>query len=137
MRSWPRYSRGSLDAAATAAPLRREMDLRTVPRSQESLPVFPSRARSSASSPSGRTAKLPMRPRIAGGVSYAEGRGGKPGGRVEGGRGSPPMLRASTLALVALVASSALTLAGCRRTPPLTRAAADFGIEPAPGEDAP
>jgi thiol-disulfide isomerase/thioredoxin len=38
---------------------------------------------------------------------------------------------------VALVAVSALALAGCRRTPPLTRAAAEFGVEAAPGEEAP
>ncbi len=45
------------------------------------------------------------------------------------------MCRAAAIALVAALA--ALAAAGCRRAPPLTRSATDFGIEPAPGEAAP
>ena len=45
-------------------PSRRRIVLRTVPRSQVSEPVAAARESSSTRSASGRTAKLPMRPRM-------------------------------------------------------------------------
>lgn len=45
--------------------------------------------------------------------------------------------RADIVAVALLLALGAAAGAGCRRAPPLTRAAAGFGIDAAPGEDAP
>src|SRR5512138_7169 len=89
MSSWPRYSRGSFDAAATPLPSRRCRVLRTVPRSQVSAPVARRRASSSTRSASGSTAKLPIRPRTPR-VSRGSGPGGKTRGRV---RRSAAMVR--------------------------------------------
>ncbi len=46
------------------------------------------------------------------------------------------MLRRAPIAALALAAAAA-ALGGCKRTPPLTRTASDFGVDPAPGEAAP